>query len=545
MRIFKIYIAAAALSLTLGVFGQGKPKVYVDSREMGLSPSSPCTAYVSSPDSFKIKIDAGSSRAGRPAGILISTGLLSFPVPFGPDKLEIDLSRLVYAELVILDGSGRGERTLAVPPGLPDGARFYVQGFVVPKNEPWPFRLSGLVKAIMYTGNKHFFVDGDVATTGNGSPYKPFKAIKEAVNAAKKAGGGVIHVDPLKSGDYQELVELGSNMTLYGHDWRNGLNTKPSVRAPVDGSGAKKRGSVVAMGTALAPLVNVTVKNLRILPSRRSDALGVKCATVDCVKNFHIHDCILEGTARGKEDGIRALVFIQDVTAEVDHCTIRDLNVNPSFPHGNVGVYGIVVHRSNQVTIHNCRLENFAGLPLPKGMGDYYICGIHVGMNKPGSEKNNVIISNNVIGPIVLPQTPKNQSTDVDMYGMSFLYGGRGSIRNNVIYMLDARKVSGAVHQVFGFEAYKAGKIEITNNIVQDLHYGNVSGSIKWAVAFNSSEGQMSYVVTHSCIWNVKTPFLGKNIKPGKMVIYKDPLLVPPVFALKPGSPCLGTGNPL
>ena len=542
MKFLKFVLFSGLLVSSL--VSQSRPVIYIGSNSMGKSPGSPCKAYVASPDTMKIIMDAGKARAGRPAGFIVTYGLLSSPIPIGPDKLEIDISTLLFADFIPLDSNGHGEVSFPVPGGITDKTMIYIQGFVVPAGEPWPFRLSGLVKIEIYAGSKHFFVDGDVSSNGNGTPYNPFKTISSASAAAKTAGGGIIHVDPLNSGVYAEVVELFSNTTLIGDSWRSGTGVKPEIRAPIDSSGDKKRGSVVAMGTATAPLNNVTIKNLKILPSRKTGTYYSKCIALNYVKNSLVEDCIFEGTSRNGGHGVRALKIMTGVTGTISHCTFRNLNADPSVKHDpDAAIVGIGIFTDDQITIRNCRMENFGNIPLSNGVQAYFVFGIKASANKPGTAKNVINVYNNVIGPFVIPKGKKLGLTDINIYGIDFGNGTKGSIRNNVFYMLDARKFEADTSsQVFGIFCDKAGTVEVTNNIIQDLHHGPATGSVKVAIGFVSLSN--SYTVTYSCVWNVKTPFSGYAVK-GTGTILKDPLLSPPVFTLKPGSPCLGTGNPL
>lgn len=497
------------------------------------------TTYLAHPDQSLIQVAAGMKRGKNLAVLLYSLKLLPKGLPFGPDSLDIDPGGLFLTVPGLLDSQGNWKSGFQVPSLVPGGTHFAVQALVWAKGEAAPLRLSrGKQVRVIDGGPLDLYVDGDATKKGNGTPLLPFQTIVEALQVAAIKKGGRVHIEPSKN-NYQGKVVNGSDLrfsigtgtSLLGESWSGTRSGKPTLQ-----------GTVSATGSSLL------FKNLRVLLPNPGNRANAKCLFVSGAKNVLVENCLFEGATSGMASGVRGIVFGSSVQGEIRSCTIRNLNVGKTTPSLNVGAYGIVLGRGIQATVRNCRIYGFLNSPPSSPTNFYYVNGISCGQNKPESAQNQITIANNVIGPFHLKAPTGNQThTSGDLFGVIMKFGTQGSIRNNVFHGFDFSALTSQTQQIFGISLYETGKaLEVTNNIFWDFKLGKVTG-IRWNVAMESSlktSQNWTYKASHSCIWQVQKDFLGK-VTAGSMILKKDPLLLPPVYLLKPGSPCLGTGNPL
>ncbi len=522
--------------LSIPLAAQGRPDLIQSSRVFSGSAKAPARGYFSSPDTLVFQIRAGKARAGRPAALLLSLGRASSPLPIGPDKFELDPARLAGTWLFVLDQAGSWSLTLPVPAGLAPGVSLFFQALVLPKGEPWPVRLSPSQEAALLPGKGHFYVDGDAKGPGTGTPFAPFHTIAAGLSAAAAAGGGTVHVDGLAKGGYAEILYIrSSNTTLLGGDWTGAGQGVPLIQGYMGGSPVdKKRGTINIKGVSPSSLLSkVRIEKFRIQPSSWQPpgkvARGIRA---DYVKDLVIRDCRVEGSLGGGLESVFGINVGWSTSASIEHCAIGPLAGDPAAGK-NYHVTGIkMVIGSGDVTVRNCWIHHLAWLPVKSGV-DYNVVGIW----DPGIKR--LTAANNVIGPMVLPGPAGGANTWTELYGI--WSSSPGSIRNNVFHRFDCSAFKSNVKQVAGVWFYRSGP-EFTNNIFSDFRLGPVIGVHTIAAAVGPLGGKQA--VTYSCVWKVPKPFQG--ITTGKGVILgKDPLLLPPSYTLKTGSPCLGTGNPL
>ena len=531
--LFSLFLLAPFLLPALSA--QGRPALVQESRAFAGASRAPARGYFSSPDTVTLVVEGGAARAGRPAAVLLALGRSSSPIPIGPDRFDLDPSALMGAWFTALDSKGKGKVVLPVPAGLATGGVLFFQALVLPKGEPWPVRLSPSLEAALLPSKGFFYVDGDATGPEKGTPFAPYHKVSPALKAAATAGGGTVWVDGLSSGTYKEVLFItSSRTTLEGKDWTGGGQGVPTIEGVMDNTPDKKRGTINARGTASSPLTGITIRRLRVLPSgylplRRS----ARCLRADYVQGLRIADCLMEGSAGHGTSSIMGINLGLRVKALVEHCTIRRLAADPAAQTGNFHYIGIkLVQGTGEATIRNCRIHDL-GFMQVNGAGFQTVTGIWC----PGGNK--LIVENSVIGPFVLPKAPGPKGPDTDLYGIWM--EGSGVIRNNVFHRLDCSAFQSNVKQIAGVWFYRAGKVEFTNNIFADFRLGPVVGihTLAAAVALYGSQ-----TATYSCAWKFNKPFHGVSTGVG-VILNKDPLLVPPAYTLKQGSPCLGTGNPL
>jgi hypothetical protein len=502
-------------------------------------------SFLGHPDQTKILVDGGNKRANQLAVLLYSLRMLPKSLPFGPDFLDIGPGTIFFTLPGLLNSQGKWNSGFPVPASVPKGTSFAVQAMVWAKGEAAPLRFTrGKTVRIVDGGTLDLYVDGDATIKGNGSPFLPFQTITEAINAANIKKGGRIHIEPAKNSymgtpqsNNDDRFHVGTNTWLIGESWSGTRTGRPTLQ-----------GTLAITGTSTQALTNVTIQHLRVLLPVLGKKTVARCLRALHVQGLLIDNCLFEGTSGGQTSSLRGIILGKSVKGTIQHCTIRNLRVGPKPPRSTIAAYGIVMLQDNQVTVRNCWIHDLLDQPFTARVTFFYVVGIACGANQPDSAKNLITITNNLIGPLSIPKPlGNNPYSDADLFGVHLAFGTQGSIRNNVFHKLDLSQLTSRTQQIFGLQVYETGKkVEITNNIFADFKLGKVTGSFRWSVAMEGiSTPRYTYKASHSCVWNVAKPFLGKTVVPGSVILLKDPLLLPPVYVLKPGSPCLNSGNPL
>ncbi|HHI81350.1 MAG TPA: right-handed parallel beta-helix repeat-containing protein [Planctomycetes bacterium] len=530
-------LSAIALSFHCALLSAQRPTLSIGGN-FGMAGPRIQTAFLGHPDQALTLVDAGPKRKGALGVLLYSLRLLPKSLPFGPDLLEIDPGSIFLTVPSLLDSQGKSKSGFPVPAQTPKGLQFAVQALVWAKGEAAPLRLSrAKLVRVLDSANGDLYIDGDAPVKGNGTPYLPYQTVVEGLTQVGKQGKGTLHIQP-STKTYPGPISIQTSITdLLGENWRNLAGIKATRPTLI--------GTVHIHGTATSSLQNINLRHLRILPPTKSSKVVAKCLAVTYVKNIKVEDCLFEGTSVGSSS-LRGIVFGRFVQGVVSNCTIRHLNVGSKAPLTTVAAVGMVFGRAIQVTVRNCWIHDLLSTPPSSPTTFYYVAGISAGQNQPESAQNNLTITNNVIGPLPLKAPTGTQNrTDGDLFGILLSFGTQASVRNNIIHGLDFSALTSQTQQIFGISLYETGKtVELTNNILWDFRLGKVSGSIRWNVAMEGNNKTYSYKATHSCIWKVNRNFLG-IISAGKVLLNQAPLLLPPLYLLKSGSPCLGTGNPL
>jgi len=381
-------------------------------------------------------------------------------------------------------------------------------------------------------GPGHFYVDGDVAGPGNGSPYAPFTRINDAI-AGLGAGGGTIHVDDLTPpAEYFEVVALPSSSQLLGDTWFSQSGQRPTVHAPIDSTGQPGRGSV-----SVFQANNVSVDHMCIKPSRHTGRPRSRCMWFKSASNVSVTDCVLEGTARGKPN-ITGLKVGPLCSVTMSHCTLSNLNGDPASTAAIGTINGVVTDAAGlgtAFTMRNCRVEALAATPLFAVASTKDVRAISSGAGTV------LTLQNNVFGSWDLGPGFTNTNTFVifavlDPQVVTV-------IDNNVIHDISSLQQTGPQQQIVAiWMSQPSGAastanwnlLQVTNNIVDTLTPG--PGIIQSnATAFVNV---CPNIPDYSCVWNAALTF------PATGTIFADPLLDPITQALLPGSPCITGGNP-
>ena len=203
-----------------------------------------------------------------------------------------------------------------------------------------------------------FFVGSAVAGASDsagygGNPDAPFATIDYAIGKCTAGQGDVIYVLPGHNeglGDAQIAVDVaGISIIGLGHGGLVPRIDFDHANASIDVSAS-----------------NVRIKNLRLLPSVTSIAIGIDI-------NAAVTDTVLEDiTILPGEDGAGTDEFVLgvDIKAGCDRTTIRRLTVmqHASVAHANAGIS--LTGASNRVTIEDCDITivGAAGVAPIKGI---------------------------------------------------------------------------------------------------------------------------------------------------------------------------------